>query len=94
MSNIEGGKGVSAYSVLACFLLFVLCSWENYSTYTVLTAFHRRLFLEIIISCALFFKNYYMYTVLINWSSPYLAFSSFISHKIDISYDKNHDDGP
>ncbi len=33
-----GGKGVSTYNVLDCLflLLFVLCSWDNYSTYTVL----------------------------------------------------------
>ncbi len=76
MYIVVGGKGVSTYSVLACFLLFVCRSW--------LKLFHvhcshyspRTLFLEIIISRTLFSNKIITCTLFL--LSPY--FSVLIVH--------------
>ncbi len=82
---IEGGKVVSTYSVIACFLLFVHCSWEKLFHVHCSRCIPRTLFLKFIIPRSLFFKTFIACTLFS--PNPYLAFSSFISHKkIDISY--------
>ncbi len=92
MNYNEGRKGVSTYSVLAFFFLFVRCSWEKLFHVHCSHCIPHTLFLEIIILRTVLPKKNYITPFSL---SPYLAFSSYIYHTQNyITYDKNNDYGP